>query len=414
MDLEKLSQNEDSSHKQPTGNKKKKKNQNKAVPLAFNDEESTAQAPEELAEQHRKTYAQPAQVKSRPDLRARIDELFDEYIKQDKELEKTQKSLDYYFNSYSHYGIHEEMLQDAHRTKSYELSMIRNTHLFKDKVVLDVGCGTGVLSMFAVRSGAKHVYAVENANIHIKAKEIIDLNGNEHKITVINGKIEEITLPVEKVDIIISEWMGYFLLYEGMLDSVIFARNKWLAKDGLMFPDRAIMYLKGIDDVHFWKEKLEFWNSVYGFDYSSIKKWIEVEPLVEVCPPNVIATESCAILDLNLQTCEPKDLDFENKYKIQASKDTYVNGLVVWFDTIFSHGERPIKLTTDPSFRATHWKQGIIYFSEDIALKKGESVEGTIMLKKNQKNPRDLDIKVSYHYDGAHGKVDNSQYYLFA
>ena len=49
-------------------------------------------------------------------------------------------------------------------------------------------------------------------------------------ITLIQGKVEEVELPVEKVDIIISEWMGYFLLYESMLDTVIFARDKWLVK----------------------------------------------------------------------------------------------------------------------------------------------------------------------------------------
>ena len=48
------------------------------------------------------------------------------------------------------------------------------------------------------------------------------------EIVLIKGKIEEITLPVEKVDIIISEWMGYCLFYESMLDTVLFARNKWL------------------------------------------------------------------------------------------------------------------------------------------------------------------------------------------
>ena len=62
------------------------------------------------------------------------------------------------------------------------------------------------------------------------------------------GKIEEIILPVEKVDIIISEWMGYFLLYESMLDCVLWARDKYLAADGLMFPDRAVMYLASIED----------------------------------------------------------------------------------------------------------------------------------------------------------------------
>lgn len=47
-------------------------------------------------------------------------------------------------------------------------------------------------------------------------------------ITVLKGKIEEIELPVAKVDIIISEWMGYFLLFENMLNTVLYARDKWL------------------------------------------------------------------------------------------------------------------------------------------------------------------------------------------
>lgn len=47
-------------------------------------------------------------------------------------------------------------------------------------------------------------------------------------ITVLKGKIEEIELPVAKVDIIISEWMGYFLVFENMLNTVLYARDKWL------------------------------------------------------------------------------------------------------------------------------------------------------------------------------------------
>ena len=47
-------------------------------------------------------------------------------------------------------------------------------------------------------------------------------------ITIIQGNVEEVELPVPEVDILISEWMGYFLFYESMLDTVIFARDKWL------------------------------------------------------------------------------------------------------------------------------------------------------------------------------------------
>ena len=49
-------------------------------------------------------------------------------------------------------------------------------------------------------------------------------------ITLIKGKVEEVELPVEKVDVIVSEWMGYCLFYESMLDTVIYARDKWLVR----------------------------------------------------------------------------------------------------------------------------------------------------------------------------------------
>lgn len=50
-------------------------------------------------------------------------------------------------------------------------------------------------------------------------------------ITVLKGKVEEIELPVSHVDIIISEWMGYFLLFENMLNTVLYARDKWLVSE---------------------------------------------------------------------------------------------------------------------------------------------------------------------------------------
>jgi hypothetical protein len=96
--------------------------------------------------------------------------------------------------------------------------------LIQGKIVLDVGCGTGILSMFAAKAGAAHVYGVDMSGIVEQAKEIIKVNGLSDKVTVIRGKVEEIDLPVEKVDIIISEWMGYCLFYESMLDTVLYAR----------------------------------------------------------------------------------------------------------------------------------------------------------------------------------------------
>ena len=76
------------------------------------------------------------------------------------------------------------------------------------------------------------------------------------KITLIQGKVEEIVLPVPKVDIIVSEWMGYFLLYESMLNTVIFARDKWLNPGGHVFPDKATLYVGAIEDGSYKEEKI--------------------------------------------------------------------------------------------------------------------------------------------------------------
>jgi protein arginine N-methyltransferase 1 len=75
-------------------------------------------------------------------------------------------------------------------------------------------------------------------------------------ITLVKGKLEEADLPIKEFDIIISEWMGYFLLYESMLDTVLLARDKYLKKDGLIFPDTATLYLAAIEDQEYKDEKI--------------------------------------------------------------------------------------------------------------------------------------------------------------
>ena len=188
---------------------------------------------------------------------------------------------DYYYGSYSSFHIHEEMLKDTVRTRTYQRAIMDNPEDFKDKIVLDIGCGTGILSIFAARAGAKHVYAIEFAEIAIFAREIIEKNGLTDKITIIKGKMEEIVLPVPQVDIIISEWMGYFLLYESMLDSVLWARDKYLVPGGKMLPSRAQLYVAAIEDGQYKHQKRTFWNDVYGVDMSVLTPTVMKEPLVD-------------------------------------------------------------------------------------------------------------------------------------
>ncbi len=69
------------------------------------------------------------------------------------------------------------MLKDEVRTMTYRNSMYHNVHLFKNKVVMDIGCGTGILSMFAAKAGARKVIGVECSSIIEHAERIIKANG---------------------------------------------------------------------------------------------------------------------------------------------------------------------------------------------------------------------------------------------
>ena len=345
---------------------------------------------------------------------------------------ESKTSRDYYFDSYSHYGIHEEMLKDEVRTRTYQNAILNNKHIFKNKIVLDVGCGTGILSMFCAQAGARHVYGVDCSSIIDQAQCIINKNGFGDVITLIKGKVEEIEIPfpppssssssssskqnndhelnkkdnnkdTKFVDIIVSEWMGYFLLYESMLDTVLFARDKWLIpNNGIIFPDKAIMYLCAVEDGRVKRDRIDFWENIYGFDFTTLRDIAIKEPVVDVVDSKAIVTDAVPILDIDILTCTKEDLNFSSKFELTASRNDYVHGLVAYFECAFTQVHKPVGFSTSPFCNYTHWKQTLFYFLDTITICKGEMITGAISCKPNEKNNRDLDIEFELSVNGAY------------
>eukprot|EP00931_Biecheleriopsis_adriatica_P074588 TRINITY_DN48616_c0_g1_i1.p1 TRINITY_DN48616_c0_g1~~TRINITY_DN48616_c0_g1_i1.p1 ORF type:complete len:384 (-),score=91.55 TRINITY_DN48616_c0_g1_i1:134-1261(-) len=307
---------------------------------------------------------------------------------------------DYYFNSYARFGIHEDMLKDKVRTGSYMQAVYNSKHLFRGKVVLDIGAGTGILCLFAAKAGARQVIGIECSDIAGFAKCIAESNGFGDVITYVQGKVEEVELPVDKVDIIISEWMGYFLIYESMLDSVLFARDKWLREGGHMFPDRARIYMAAIEDAEYKEDKIGFWDHIRGFDFSPVQELVLQEPISDIVNDTALATAPCCVLELDLKKIKCSELDFVAPYSMRLQRKDFIHALVVWFDVSFEAAVPAVVLSTAPGQPATHWKQTVLYLSEPLVAHQGDVISGMLAVRKNKDNPRDLDVKLSYTLNG--------------
>eukprot|EP00249_Psilotum_nudum_P007787 c20816_g1_i1 orf=302-1138(-) len=269
----------------------------------------------------------------------------------------------------------------------------------------------GFFPFFCAKGGAKHVYAVECSVMADTANEVVNANGFSDVITVLKGKVEEIELPTTHVDVIISEWMGYFLLFENMLNSVLFARDKWLVPGGVTLPDKTCLYITAIEDADYKQEKIYFWNNVYGFDMSCIRKQAMIEPLVDTVDQNQIVTNSCLLKTMDIEKMKLGDASFSSTFKLVAHRNDYIHALVAYFDVSFTHCHKPTGFSTGPKSRPTHWKQTVLYLEDDIIICEGEALTGVLSVSPNAKNPRDVDIKLRYTFNGMRCRASRTQYY---
>ena len=230
-----------------------------------------------------------------------------------------EEPSDYYFGGYSHIGIHEIMLRDAARTNAYADALLKNADFVKGKVVLDVGCGTGILCLLAAKAGAKKVIGVDMSSIIERSKKVVKKNGYEDVITLVRGKLEEVTLPVEfgEVDIIVSEWMGYGLYFENMLPAVMYAKEKYLKKgdsaetSGIVMPSDAILFIEAVTADTHNDDRVSWWGDVYGFDMTEMTELFTAEAQVDITRQQDIVSDRARMHSLDIGKAVDADLDFK-------------------------------------------------------------------------------------------------------
>ena len=275
----------------------------------------------------------------------------------------------------------------------------------------------GILSMFCAKAGAKQVLAVDNSAIIEKARKNIADNGFSDKITCIFGRIEDVKLPVNKVDVIISEWMGYCLLYEAMLPSVLWARDRYLKPDGLLVPSVATIWAAPVSDEEYITDHVSFWRDVYGFSMKTMQDGIYDEALVEAMPEKAVCGKQFPLAQLQLHDVRTEDLNFTSEWSTALTRDIDdMDGFLVWFDIFFTSSRDEavsptsltstewskqvagrVAFTTGPFGAETHWKQGLLLAPEGSSTgKAGSAMSGEAVFSALQSDYRALSIKMTW------------------
>ncbi|XP_027878981.1 protein arginine N-methyltransferase 2 isoform X1 [Xiphophorus couchianus] len=299
---------------------------------------------------------------------------------------------DEYFGSYGTLRLHLEMLSDRSRTETYRQVIVSNSASLRDKVVMDLGCGTGIISMFCAQlAKPSMVYAVEASSMVEHTRQLVKQNGCEEVVTVLQGRAEELELP-EQVDILVSEWMGNCLLFEFMVESVLLARDRWLRDGGVMWPSSAALALVPCQADSYYTEKMAFWERPYGLDFTPLQPLAQQEFFTKpkfshLIDPEDCLSAPCDVICLNMYTVQVRDLEeMKGEFQFCVEKPGIFHGFTAWFTVQFESlemGGATVELNTGPNSDPTHWKQTLFMLDRPIQVYTGDSIHGNIVLRRN-------------------------------
>ena len=297
------------------------------------------------------------------------------------------------FDSYSELGLQRYMVADRPRTEAFGAAL-RELVQANDHVI-DVGTGTGLLAMFAAKSGASRVYALEQAAIARVAEQLVAKNGLDGVVQVLQKKAENFSSE-RPVDLIVSEWLGNFALTEAMVQKVLLCRDRNLKKGGKMLPSGVDIFLAPVESSHLYEQEGPgFWDiTIGGIDFSLLEG-IEVEQALAIksmVQAEELLGEAQPIARLDMLTANESDLWPSGEIEFTARRAGTCHGLAGWFVAQLSPG---VALDTGPSSPGTHWMQTYFPFSP-VEVKEGERLHVSFALRQHphERTSVELELKV--------------------
>lgn len=272
--------------------------------------------------------------------------------------------------TYDDEAVHRLMLEDEVRTRAYERAI--HAMVKPGQTVLDFGCGSGILSFFAARANASRVFAVDRSRFIRVARMIARDNGFDN-ISFFHGDGKNLKLQ-ERVDVIVSEWMGHFAFTERMLEPLVEIRNTHLKPGGTMIPQKVSLWACLVCDPDVHRKLGMFRRKPYDLDFSAIGDWPFHRIGLDSFKPSQVLDARILLSELDLLQCNgpPSVL----KGTLIPKERAEAVGICGWFEAQLT---KEIRLGTGPWDAETHWRQVFFPFVLPLRVEPGDRVEITIV-----------------------------------
>ncbi len=268
-------------------------------------------------------------------------------------------------------NYHLSMLVDETRTGAYRQAISRVVQ--HGDVVVDVGCGSGMLALLACRAGARHVYAIENEAVIDMARLVAARNGLQDRITFYHDRSFNVELP-ERADVIVTETMGTFGFEEGIIGSLADARNRFLKQGGILVPHGLELFLVPVELPKFYEHVVDFWvNGCQGFDFSPVRALTvnNVHPLK--LHEGTLLGDPVRAADVCFQDVTRVEVD--TNVAGYAKRRGQLHGLAGWFNAKLT---ATLHISNGPKAHASHW--GLAFFPIDrpVSVERGDRIEAAV------------------------------------
>jgi SAM-dependent methyltransferase len=262
-------------------------------------------------------------------------------------------------------AYHRSLLRDGVRTNAYRNAI--NAAVRPDDVVVDLGCGSGILSFFACRAGAKRVYAIDELPVIELARELAYDNGFEDRIVFVNRSSFEVIIE-EPVDVIVTETMGNNGFDEQIARAVAHAKRAWLRDGGTIVPRVVAMYAAPVEEPTV-EVDASFWQSIpFDVDMSRLHTHAVNSFYALNVDPDARLAEPIELITLNLGDDAPS---LRGAADVTITRDGTLHGIAAWFRAELVEG---ITISNAPPNACVSWKQSFFPTARPMRVRRGDVV----------------------------------------